>query len=109
VQDLEEHFDSDKNLCLSLSSLISRPRAVAAHPKPTRLPLDDRGSDIKMSLSITDEFRVQASTILLERVTIEFLLLTSSVTAEHAQSRKISRRSLAETEYFIKNIIAAIA
>jgi hypothetical protein len=54
---------------------------VAAHPKPTRLPLDDRGSDIKMSLSITDEFRVQASTILLERVTVEFLLLTSSDTA----------------------------
>jgi hypothetical protein len=52
---------------------------------------------------------VQASTILLERVTVEFLLLTSSDTAGQAQGRKVSRRSLAETEYFIKNIIAAIA
>ena len=109
MQDLEEHFDSDKNLCLSLSTLISQPRGVRTQSKPTRVPLDDRGSDIKMSLSITDEFRVQASTILLERVTVDFLLLTSSDTAGHAQSRKISRRSLAETEYFIKNIIAAIA
>jgi hypothetical protein len=109
VQDLEEHFDSDKNLCLSLSSLISRPRGVGTQPKPTRMPLDDKGSDIKMSLAITDEFRVQASTILLERITVEFLLLSSSDIAGQAQSRKISRRSLAETEYFIKNIIAAIA
>jgi len=106
VQDLEEHFDSDKNLCLSLSSLISRP---ATHPKLARVPLDDRESDLKISLSITDEFRVQASTILLERVTVDFLLLTSSDTAGQAQGRKISRRSLAETEYIIKNIIAAIA
>lgn len=81
MQDLEEHFDSDKNLCLSLSSLISRPRVMGTQPKPTRVPLDDRGSDIKMSLSIPDEFLVQASTILLERVTVEFLLLTSSDTA----------------------------
>jgi hypothetical protein len=73
------------------------------------VPLDGRGSDLKMSLAITDEFRVQASMILLDRVTVDFLLLTSSDIVGHAPFSKISRRSLAETEYFIKNIIAAIA
>jgi hypothetical protein len=82
---------------------------VGAQPKNTRVPLDGRGSDQKMSLAITDEFRVQASVILLDRVTVDFLLLTSSDIVGQAPCRKISRRCLAETEYFIKNIVAAIA
>lgn len=82
---------------------------MGAQPKNTRVPLDGRGSDPKMSLTITDEFRLHASVILLDRVTVDFLLLTSSDTVGQTPSRKISRRCLAETEYFIKNIFAAIA
>ena len=74
------------------------------------VPLDGRmRSDPKLNLAITDDFRVQASMILLDRVTVDFLLMTSSDDGGQAPVRKMSRRSLAETEFLIKNLIAAIA
>ena len=65
--------------------------------------------DLKFQLAITDEFRVHASAILLERVTIDFLLASQDLDREVARRGEVSCKTLGETEFFIKNIAGALA
>jgi hypothetical protein len=67
VHELEEFFDSEKNLCLSLASLITR----KSEGEPVQVPGISRKAT---GLVVTDEFKVQASSLLLQRVNAEFLL-----------------------------------
>jgi hypothetical protein len=110
LQELESFFDSDKNLCLSLSQLIARSiGGISNNTKNVRLTGGNK--DLKMQLAITEEFKVYASEILLERVTPSFLLLTNDEETSHMQpqNEKITSQTLAETEYFVKNIVSALA
>lgn len=67
--ELERFFQSDKNLCLSLATLISR-----ENDKGRPIGIKRKNPAANFQIVVTDDFKLQASAILLQRVSAEFLL-----------------------------------
>lgn len=79
--ELEKFFQSDKNLCLSLATLISRQNDGV---RPVGIQRRDPAANFQ--ILVTDDFKLQASAILLQRVSAEFLLSTQGTCGASQQS-----------------------